>query len=163
MGAGTHAYTATKGQATSYLVSSSLGAADLVSASCKESGDNYILTIKVKSVKNPARDASNSLGRYSADFKTAAEGKATLEAGMNITLVGLVKPTVESVQIAVAESTITATVNKYTGQAVEIRHSMVGTAELFKVQSPKIMGIEVKIDKASGNNSTDVIFTGFVY
>ncbi|MDR1806178.1 MAG: hypothetical protein LBQ80_05370 [Clostridium sp.] len=161
MGTGTHPYTASKGQSTNYLVSASLGEDDLVSASCKESGDNYVLTLKVKGVNNPERAANNPLGRYTADFKTAAEGKATFEAGMKITLI-TVKPTVESVNIYVGESTIVATVNKYTGLPVEIRHTMSGVAELNNIYS-KAVGIEFEVDKASGRNNTEVVFNSFEF
>jgi hypothetical protein len=161
LGTGTRVSTATKGQATNYLVTASLGVGDLVSASCKESGNNYILTLKINGVDNPTRDSSNSLGRYTADFNTAAEGKATIEAGMKITLI-TVKPTVGSVNMAANQSTITCKMDKYTGRAVEIHHQFSFNAEILTVVA-KAIGMEFEVDKASGVSSTDVTYTSFQF
>jgi hypothetical protein len=160
MNAGTHNTTITKGQNANQLVSASLSAADLSSASVTESGDNYLLTLKVNSVTNPTRAANNSLGRFSTDFKTAAEGKATLEAGMKVTIV-TVKPTVGTVNITLVSATITASINKYTGQPVSIKHHLDWTAELLNVVAKA--GMKVEVPRATGVNIVDVTYTNFAF
>ncbi|MCL2023874.1 MAG: hypothetical protein FWG82_05835 [Oscillospiraceae bacterium] len=161
LGVGTRVDTAVRGQASPYLVTASLREQDIESASVSESGDNYVLTIRVKGSRNPERNTSNPLGRYTADFRTAAEGKATLEAGMVIAFVN-VKPTVESITINSNPSTITCTYNKFTGQAVNIRHQFSFNVEMLNIVS-KAVGMTFTVDRATGTGSSDVRFTDFVF
>ncbi|MDR1410283.1 MAG: hypothetical protein LBJ12_08535 [Oscillospiraceae bacterium] len=157
LGEGTSVNTATKGNASNYLVSASLQSGDLTSVSCRESGDKYIIYMQIKSVTNPTRDAGNALGRFTVDFRTQAEARATLEAGlMNV------KPKVGTVTIVSKNSQITAEIDKYTGNPINVHMQYAFDVEILDVHGGAL-GVNVDVDKASGSGSSDILFTNFVF
>ncbi len=162
LGVGTTEYKNTKGK-VGEISKASLTASDISSATCKQSGDNYVITMTLKNGTSKANASSKSdttaLGRtglYSGvGDKTAFDYKnaANIHAGIN----NADGASVESVTENNKNIKITATVNSKTGNLVSLNVSYDWDVAMTNVK------YVVTIKSATGDAKTAVEFSGFSF
>lgn len=162
LGVGTTEYKNTKGK-VGEISKASLTAADVSSATCKQSGDNYVITMTLKNGTSKASASSKSdttaLGRtglYSGTGdKTAFDYKnaANIHAGIN----NADGASVETVTENNKNIKVTATVNSKTGNIVSLNVSYDWDVSMTNVK------YVVTIKSAAGDAKTSVEFTGFSF
>ena len=162
LGVGTTEYKNTKGK-VGEISKASLTASDISSATCKQSGDNYVITMTLKNGTSKASASSKSdttaLGRtglYSGTGdKTAFDYKnaANIHAGIN----NADGASVETVTENNKNIKVTATVNSKTGNIVSLNVSYDWDVSMTNVK------YVVTIKSAAGDAKTSVEFTGFSF
>lgn len=163
LGVGTINYKNTKGK-VGEISKASLSANDISSPTCKQSGDNYVITMTLKNGTSKASSAGKSdstalarTGLYSGvgdkkayDYKNAGN----IFDGLN----NADGASVESVVENNKNIKISATINSKTGNLVSLHISYDWDVALTKVKY-KI----VTIKSATGDAKTSVDFTNFVF
>ncbi len=163
LGVGTINYKNTKGK-VGEISKASLSANDISSPTCKQSGNNYVITMTLKNGTSKASSAGKSdstalarTGLYSGvgdkkayDYKNAGN----IFDGLN----NADGASVESVVENSKNIKITATINSKTGNLVSLHISYNWDVALTKVKY-KI----VTIKSATGDAKTSVDFTNFVF
>lgn len=163
LGVGTTNYKNTKGK-VGEISKSSLSANDISSPTCKQSGDNYVITMTLKNGTSKASSAGKSdstalarTGLYSGvgdkkayDYKNAGN----IFDGLN----NADGASVESVVENNKNIKITATINSKTGNLVSLHISYDWDVALTKVKYTI-----VTIKSATGDAKTSVDFTNFVF
>ena len=163
LGVGTQNKSYAKGK-IGEISKASLTANDISSPTCKQSGDNYVITMTLKNGTSKASKAgktdSTALGRtglYSGvgdkkayDYKNAGN----LYDGIN----NADKASVEAITENNKNIKITATINSKTGNLVSLRISYDWDVALTKVKYTI-----VTIKSATGDAKTSVDFTNFVF
>lgn len=163
LGVGTINYKNTKGK-VGEISKASLSANDISSPTCKQSGDNYVITITLKNGTSKASSAGKSdstalarTGLYSGvgdkkayDYKNAGN----IFDGLN----NADGASVESVVENNKNIKITATINSKTGNLVSLHISYNWDVALTKVKYTI-----VTIKSATGDAKTSVDFTNFVF
>ena len=162
LGVGTSSVTNAKGK-TGEISKASLTANDISSPTCKQSGDNYVITMTLKNGTSKANASSKTdstaLGRtglYSGvgdkkafDYKNAGN----IYTGIN----NADGASVESVVENNKNIKITATINSKTGNLVSLHVSYDWDVALTNVK------YVVTIKSAAGDAKTSVDFTNFVF
>ena len=163
LGVGTTNYKNTKGK-VGEISKASLSANDISSPTCKQSGDNYVITMTLKNGTSKASSAGKSdstalarTGLYSGvgdkkayDYKNAGN----IFDGLN----NADGASVESVVENNKKIKITATINSKTGNLVSLHISYDWDVALTKVKYTI-----VTIKSATGDAKTSVDFTNFVF
>ncbi len=163
LGVGTINYKNTKGK-VGEISKASLSANDISSPTCKQSGNNYVITMTLKNGTSKASSAGKSdstalarTGLYSGvgdkkayDYKNAGN----LYDGIN----NADKASVEAITENNKNIKITATVNSKTGNLVSLHISYNWDVALTKVKYTI-----VTIKSATGDAKTSVDFTNFVF
>lgn len=163
LGVGTINYKNTKGK-VGEISKASLSANDISSPTCKQSGDNYVITMNLKNGTSKASSAGKSdstalarTGLYSGvgdkkayDYKNAGN----IFDGLN----NADGASVESVVENNKNIKITATINSKTGNLVSLHISYNWDVALTKVKYTI-----VTIKSATGDAKTSVDFTNFVF
>lgn len=163
LGVGTINYKNTKGK-VGEISKASLSANDIYSPTCKQSGDNYVITMTLKNGTSKASSAGKSdstalarTGLYSGvgdkkayDYKNAGN----IFDGLN----NADGASVESVVENNKNIKITATINSKTGNLVSLHISYNWDVALTKVKYTI-----VTIKSATGDAKTSVDFTNFVF
>lgn len=163
LGVGTINYKNTKGK-VGEISKASLHANDISSPTCKQSGDNYVITMTLKNGTSKASSAGKSdstalarTGLYSGvgdkkayDYKNAGN----IFDGLN----NADGASVESVVENNKNIKITATINSKTGNLVSLHISYNWDVALTKVKYTI-----VTIKSATGDAKTSVDFTNFVF
>lgn len=163
LGVGTTNYKNTKGK-VGEISKASLSANDISSPTCKQSGDNYVITMTLKNGTSKASSAGKSdstalarTGLYSGvgdkkayDYKNAGN----IFDGLN----NADGASVESVVENNKNTKITATINSKTGNLVSLHISYDWDVALTKVKYTI-----VTIKSATGDAKTSVDFTNFVF
>lgn len=163
LGVGTTNYKNTKGK-VGEISKASLSANDISSPTCKQSGDNYVITMTLKNGTSKASSAGKSdstalarTGLYSGvgdkkayDYKDAGN----IFDGLN----NADGASVESVVENNKNIKITATINSKTGNLVSLHISYDWDVALTKVKYTI-----VTIKSATGDAKTSVDFTNFVF
>ena len=163
LGVGTTNYKNTKGK-VGEISKASLSANDISSPTCKQSGDNYVITMTLKNGTSKASSAGKSdstalarTGLYSGvgdkkayDYKNAGN----IFDGLN----NADGASVESVVENNKNIKITATINLKTGNLVSLHISYDWDVALTKVKYTI-----VTIKSATGDAKTSVDFTNFVF
>lgn len=163
LGVGTINYKNTKGK-VGEISKASLSANDISSPTCKQSGDNYVITMTLKNGTSKASSAGKSdstalarTGLYSGvgdkkayDYKNAGN----IFDGLN----NADGASVESVVENNKNIKITATINSKTGNLVSLHISYNWDVALTKVKYTI-----VTIKSATGDAKTSVDFTNFVF
>lgn len=163
LGVGTINYKNTKGK-VGEISKASLSANDISSPTCKQSGNNYVITMTLKNGTSKASSAGKSdstalarTGLYSGvgdkkayDYKNAGN----IFDGLN----NADSASVESVVENSKNIKITATINSKTGNLVSLHISYNWDVALTKVKY-----IIVTIKSATGDAKTSVDFTNFVF
>lgn len=163
LGVGTTNYKNTKGK-VGEISKASLSANDISSPTCKQSGDNYVITMTLKNGTSKASSAGKSdstalarTGLYSGvgdkkayDYKNAGN----IFDGLN----NADGASVESVVENNKNIKITATINSKTGNLVSLHISYDWDVALTKVKYTI-----VTIKSATGDAKTSVDFTNFVF
>lgn len=163
LGVGTTNYKNTKGK-VGEISKASLSANDISSPTCKQSGDNYVITMTLKNGTSKASSAGKSdstalarTGLYSGvgdkkayDYKNAGN----IFDGLN----NADGASVESVVENSKNIKITATINSKTGNLVSLHISYNWDVALTKVKYTI-----VTIKSATGDAKTSVDFTNFVF
>lgn len=163
LGVGTINYKNTKGK-VGEISKASLSANDISSPTCKQSGDNYVITMTLKNGTSKASSAGKSdstalarTGLYSGvgdkkayDYKNAGN----IFDGLN----NADGASVESVVENSKNIKITATINSKTGNLVSLHISYDWDVALTKVKYTI-----VTIKSATGDAKTSVDFTNFVF
>lgn len=163
LGVGTINYKNTKGK-VGEISKASLSANDISSPTCKQSGDNYVITMTLKNGTSKASSAGKSdstalarTGLYSGvgdkkayDYKNAGN----IFDGLN----NADGASVESVVENNKNIKITATINSKTGNLVSLHISYDWDVALTKVKYTI-----VTIKSATGDAKTSVDFTNFVF
>ena len=163
IGVGTTNYKNTKGK-VGEISKASLSANDISSPTCKQSGDNYVITMTLKNGTSKASSAGKSdstalarTGLYSGvgdkkayDYKNAGN----IFDGLN----NADGASVESVVENNKNIKITATINSKTGNLVSLHISYNWDVALTKVKYTI-----VTIKSATGDAKTSVDFTNFVF
>lgn len=163
LGVGTINYKNTKGK-VGEISKASLSANDISSPTCKQSGDNYVITMTLKNGTSRASSAGKSdstalarTGLYSGvgdkkayDYKNAGN----IFDGLN----NADGASVESVVENNKNIKITATINSKTGNLVSLHISYNWDVALTKVKYTI-----VTIKSATGDAKTSVDFTNFVF
>lgn len=163
LGVGTTNYKKTKGK-VGEISKASLSANDISSPTCKQSGDNYVITMTLKNGTSKASSAGKSdstalarTGLYSGvgdkkayDYKNAGN----IFDGLN----NADGASVESVVENNKNIKITATINSKTGNLVSLHISYDWDVALTKVKYTI-----VTIKSATGDAKTSVDFTNFVF
>ena len=163
LGVGTTNYKNTKGK-VGEISKASLSANDISSPTCKQSGDNYVITMTLKNGTSKASSAGKSdstalarTGLYSGvgdkkayDYKNAGN----IFAGLN----NADGDSVESVVENNKNIKLTATINSQTGNLVSLHTSYDCDVALTKVKYTI-----VTIKSATGDAKTSVDFTNFVF
>lgn len=163
LGVGTINYKNTKGK-VGEISKASLSANDISSPTCKQSGNNYVITMTLKNGTSKASSAGKSdstalarTGLYSGvgdkkayDYKNAGN----IFDGLN----NADGASVESVVENNKNIKITATINSKTGNLVSLRISYDWDVALTKVKYTI-----VTIKSATGDAKTSVDFTNFVF
>lgn len=163
LGVGTTNYKNTKGK-VGEISKASLSANDISSSTCKQSGDNYVITMTLKNGTSKASSAGKSdstalarTGLYSGvgdkkayDYKNAGN----IFDGLN----NADGASVESVVENNKNIKITATINSKTGNLVSLHISYDWDVALTKVKYTI-----VTIKSATGDAKTSVDFTNFVF
>ena len=163
LGVGTINYKNTKGK-VGEISKASLSANDISSPTCKQSGDNYVITMTLKNGTSKASSAGKSdstalarTGLYSGvgdkkayDYKNAGN----IFDGLN----NADGASVESVVENNKNIKITATINSKTGNLVSLHISYNWDVALTKVKYTI-----VTIKSATGDEKTSVDFTNFVF
>lgn len=163
LGVGTINYKNTKGK-VGEISKASLSANDISSPTCKQSGDNYVITMTLKNGTSKASSAGKSdstalarTGLYSGvgdkkayDYKNAGN----IFDGLN----NADSASVESVVENNKNIKITATINSKTGNLVSLHISYNWDVALTKVKYTI-----VTIKSATGDAKTSVDFTNFVF
>lgn len=162
LGVGTTEYKNTKGKAGE-IGKASLTASDLTAAACKQSGDNYIIemTLKTGSSKADASGTSDSnainrTGLYCGtgdkvafDYKNASN----IYTGIN----NIDNGSVESVTESNKNVKVSATINSKTGNLVSLNISYDWHVDMTKVK------YLVTIKTAAGDAKTSVAFSNFTF
>lgn len=162
LGVGTTDYKNTKGKAGE-IGKASLTASDLTAATCKQSGDNYVIemTLKTGSSKADASGTSDSnainrTGLYCGtgdkvafDYKNASN----IYTGIN----NIDNGSVESVTESNKNVKVSATINSKTGNLVSLNISYDWHVDMTKVK------YIVTIKSAAGDAKTSVAFSGFTF
>lgn len=132
------------------LVKSTLKESDVTSANCKLSDDGkyYIVSITVKNETNPQK-GNSALGRFTKDYKDVGEIKAGLAQ---------VGASVDSLTVNTTSVTINAKINASNNRFVSLTHSIKMKAELSGIKYSF-----VKVNKASTNLETKVVYSDFKY
>ena len=163
LGVGTTNYKNTKGK-VGEISKASLSANDISSPTCKQNGDNYVITMTLKNGTSKANSAGKSdstalarTGLYSGvgdkkayDYKNAGN----IFDGLN----NADGASVESVVENNKNIKITATINSKTGNLVSLHISYDWDVALTKVKYTI-----VTIKSATGDAKTSVDFTNFVF
>lgn len=163
LGVGTTNYKNTKGK-VGEISKASLSANDISSPTCKQSGDNYVITMTLKNGTSKASSAGKSdstalarTGLYSGvgdkkayDYKNAGN----IFDGLN----NADGASVESVVENNKNIKISATINSKTGNLVSLHISYDWDVALTKVKYTI-----VTIKSATGDAKTSVDFTNFVF
>lgn len=163
LGVGTINYKNTKGK-VGEISKASLSANDISSSTCKQSGNNYVITMTLKNGTSKASSAGKSdstalarTGLYSGvgdkkayDYKNAGN----IFDGLN----NADGASVESVVENSKNIKITATINSKTGNLVSLHISYNWDVALTKVKYTI-----VTIKSATGDAKTSVDFTNFVF
>lgn len=163
LGVGTTNYKNTKGK-VGEISKASLSANDISSPTCKQSGDNYVITMTLKNGTSKASSAGKSdstalarTGLYSGvgdkkayDYKNAGN----IFDGLNNADGASVENVVENNK----NIKITATINSKTGNLVSLHISYDWDVALTKVKYTI-----VTIKSATGDAKTSVDFTNFVF
>ncbi len=163
LGVGTTNYKNTKGK-VGEISKASLSANDISSPTCKQSGDNYVITMTLKNGTSKASSTGKSdstalarTGLYSGvgdkkayDYKNAGN----IFDGLN----NADGASVESVVENNKNIKITATINSKTGNLVSLHISYDWDVALTKVKYTI-----VTIKSATGDAKTSVDFTNFVF
>ena len=163
LGVGTINYKNTKGK-VGEISNASLSANDISSPTCKQSGNNYVITMTLKNGTSKASSAGKSdstalarTGLYSGvgdkkayDYKNAGN----IFDGLN----NADGASVESVVENSKNIKITATINSKTGNLVSLHISYNWDVALTKVKYTI-----VTIKSATGDAKTSVDFTNFVF
>lgn len=163
LGVGTINYKNTKGK-VGEISKASLSANDISSPTCKQSGDNYVITMTLKNGTSKASSAGKSdstalarTGLYSGvgdkkayDYKNAGN----IFDGLN----NADGASVESIVENNKNIKITATINSKTGNLVSLHISYNWDVALTKVKYTI-----VTIKSATGDAKTSVDFTNFVF
>ena len=163
LGVGTINYKNTKGK-VGEISKASLSANDISSPTCKQSGNNYVITMTLKNGTSKASSAGKSdstalarTGLYSGvgdkkayDYKNAGN----IFDGLN----NADGASVESVVENSKNIKITATINSKTGNLVSLHISYNWDVALTKVKYTI-----VTINSATGDAKTSVDFTNFVF
>lgn len=163
LGVGTTNYKNTKGK-VGEISKASLSSNDISSPTCKQSGDNYVITMTLKNGTSKASSAGKSdstalarTGLYSGvgdkkayDYKNAGN----IFDGLN----NADGASVESVVENNKNIKITATINSKTGNLVSLHISYDWDVALTKVKYTI-----VTIKSATGDAKTSVDFTNFVF
>lgn len=112
-----------KGQATSISDKKlySLNASDVSSATCKESGNNYIFTISLKSAKLDINSAKHGNGGYSYFIDKEEAGTVVASMLKAFSLPGSAK--IQGGTVTLSKGSIVATVNKSTGKISKVAYS----------------------------------------
>ena len=112
-----------KGQATSISDKKlySLNASDVSSATCKESGNNYIFTISLKSAKLDINSAKHGNGGYSYFIDKEEAGTVVASMLKAFSLPGSAK--IQGGTVTLSKGSIVATVNKSTGKISKVDYS----------------------------------------
>lgn len=163
LGVGTTNVNNTKGK-VGEISKASLTANDISSPTCKQSGDNYVITMTLKNGSSKANGSSKTdstaigrTGLYSGigdkkafDYKNAGN----IYTGIN----NADGASVESVTENNKNIKITATINSKTGNIVSLHVSYDWDVSLTNVKYSI-----AKISTATGNAKTSVEFTNFVF
>ena len=163
LGVGTINYKNTKGK-VGEISKASLSANDISSPTCKQSGNNYVITMTLKNGTSKASSAGKSdstalarTGLYSGvgdkkayDYKNAGN----IFDGIN----NADGASVESIVESSKNIKITATINSKTGNLVSLHISYDWDVALTKVKYTI-----VTIKSATGDAKTSVDFTNFVF
>lgn len=163
LGVGTIDYKNTKGK-VGEISKASLSANDISSPTCKQSGDNYVITMTLKNGTSKAsgsgKSDSTALGRtglYSGtgdkkafDYKNAGN----LYTGIN----NADGASVESITENNKNIKVSATINSKTGNLVSLHVSYDWDVSLTNVKYSV-----AKISTATGDAKTSVDFTNFVF
>ena len=163
LGVGTINYKNTKGK-VGEISKASLSANDISSPTCKQSGNNYVITMTLKNGTSKASSAGKSdstalarTGLYSGvgdkkayDYKNAGN----IFDGIN----NADGASVESIVENSKNIKITATINSKTGNLVSLHISYDWDVALTKVKYTI-----VTIKSATGDAKTSVDFTNFVF
>lgn len=162
LGVGTVDYKNTKGKAGE-MSKASLTANDITSATCKQSGDNYVITMTLKNGTSKASGSgasdTNAIGRTGVycgtGDKTAFDYKnaSNIHTGINNIDNGGVESVVEDNK----NVKVTATVNSKTGNLVSLNISYDWHVEMTNVK------YILTIKSASGDAKTSVAFSNFVF
>lgn len=138
LGAGTQTYN------NSTIQKSTLTSGDVNSATCKKSGNNYVVTINVKKCVNPETTANNALTKFTKDFKGPNDVvKALKNEGASATVSATYSPI-----------TITATIDATSGKLVKAVYALHYTAQLDNIQYKIIKGLA-----GSGNADTTIAWS----
>lgn len=162
LGVGTTEYKNTKGK-VGEIGKASLTANDLTAATCKQSGDNYVITLTLKNGSSKAdgsgasdTNAINRTGLYCGsgdkiafDYKSASN----IHTGIN----NIDNGSVEAVSETNSNIKITATVNAKTGNIVSLNISYDWHVDMTKVK------YIVTIKTAAGDAKTSVAFSNFAF
>ena len=132
----------TQTQNNSTLQKSTLTSSDISSATCKKSGNNYVVVINVKQCVNPETSGNNALTKFTKDFK-----------GPNDVVNALKKEGASaSVSATYSPIKITATIDATSGKLVGAVYELHYTAQLDNIQYKIIKGL-------SGNGDADTTIT----
>ena len=138
LGAGTQTHN------NSTIQKSTLTSGDINSATCKKSGNNYVVTINVKKCVNPETTANNALTKFTKDFKGPNDVvKALKNEGASA-----------SVSATYSPITITATIDATSGKLVKAVYALHYTAQLDNIQYKIIKGLA-----GSGNADTTITWS----
>lgn len=162
LGVGTTEYKNTKGK-VGEIGKASLAANDLTAATCKQSGDNYVINLTLKNGSSKAdgsgasdTNAINRTGLYCGsgdkiafDYKSASN----IHTGIN----NIDNGSVEAVSETNSNIKITATVNAKTGNLVSLNISYDWHVDMTKVK------YIVTIKTAAGDAKTSVAFSNFAF
>ncbi len=162
LGVGTTEYKNTKGK-VGEIGKASLTANDLTAATCKQSGDNYVISLTLKNGSSKAdgsgasdTNAINRIGLYCGsgdkiafDYKSASN----IHTGIN----NIDNGSVEAVSETNSNIKVTATVNAKTGNLVSLNISYDWHVDMTKVK------YIVTIKTAAGDAKTSVAFSNFAF
>lgn len=162
LGVGTTEYKNTKGK-VGEIGKASLTANDLTAATCKQSGDNYVISLTLKNGSSKAdgsgasdTNAINRTGLYCGsgdkiafDYKSASN----IHTGIN----NIDNGSVEAVSETNSNIKVTATVNAKTGNLVSLNISYDWHVDMTKVK------YIVTIKTAAGDAKTSVAFSNFAF
>lgn len=162
LGVGTTEYKNTKGKAGE-IGKASLSASDLTAATCKQSGDNYVIEMTLKTGSSKANSSGTSdtnaisrTGLYcGTGDKTAFDYKnaSNIYTGIN----NIDNGGVESVVENNSNVKVTATVNSKTGNLVSLNVSYDWHVDMTNVK------YLLTIKSASGDAKTSVAFSNFTF
>lgn len=151
MGEGSETKTVAKGKTDKDgLKVSTLTSADVTSATCKLSSDKkyYEITINVKNETNPSKSGS-ALSKFTNDFKDPAEMKAGMqEAGASV----------DSISTSTSNVVITCKISVDGNKFSTLNQKLKMNAKLTKIKYTI-----VTVQNASGDLTTDVTYSNFVY